>query len=72
MTAMGQKIQIALNFNRKAEMSGTFDILIIFYKVLLRKHLMSSSTEKKWCNYSRILLRTSPLISATKTMPELA
>jgi len=39
--------QIALLFNRKSVMSGTFAILIIFYKVLLRKPLMSSSAEKK-------------------------
>jgi len=53
-------------------MSGTYAILIIFYKVLLRKPLMSSSAEKLWCNYTKILLRPWLLISAAKTVSELA
>jgi len=44
MIAMGMKeIQIAELFNRRTVMSGTFAVFIIFYKVLLRRCLMSSA-----------------------------
>jgi len=66
MGAMGQEIQAALLCNKKSVMTGTFAILINLYKVLLRKHPMSSCTVKIWCNYTKILPMPWRLVAAAK------